>query len=254
MQVEEIDREGAPESVMPDFKVKPDVSSPWLALALLVPVPSIAIILSFWWLPGSKIAENFWLISKLWILILPVVWHIFIAKQRMPKLNFSNKVDNKWGISIGILSMLVIAATYFSVGSDFITSTENLKGVLGDYGLLDIRKFILFALSICFLNALVEEYVWRWFCLHQCKRIFGFGYFGHILAILFSSAFFTIHHFFAIKKFFEFEATVLCCVGVFLAGVSWSLLYKKSGSLIPGYIAHLLADVAVFVLAWVLVN
>jgi hypothetical protein len=93
------------------------------------------------------------------------------------------------------------------------------------------------------INALLEEYVWRWFVFRRCEDLAG-GWPAAVLAGLF----FTVHHVFALRAQFGWNVTVLGSVGVFAGGVIWSWCYLRYRSIWPGYISHVLADVAFLVI------
>ena len=41
-------------------------------------------------------------------------------------------------------------------------------------------------------------------------------------------------------------------LGVFLGGCAWSWLYLRYRSIWPGYISHIIADIAVFGVGWMI--
>ncbi len=46
---------------------------------------------------------------------------------------------------------------------------------------------------------------------------------------------------------------ILGSTGCFLGGVIWSGLYLRYRSIWPGYLSHVLADVAIYIIGWHLI-
>jgi membrane protease YdiL (CAAX protease family) len=65
-------------------------------------------------------------------------------------------------------------------------------------------------------------------------------------AVILSALFFTTHHIIGLAAYFDWRATALCSLGVFIAGVVWSWCYLTYRSIWPGYISHVFADIAIF--------
>jgi membrane protease YdiL (CAAX protease family) len=51
---------------------------------------------------------------------------------------------------------------------------------------------------------------------------------------------------------FGWAVTLLGSAGIFVGGLTWSWLYRRYRSTWPGYVSHILADAAVFVIGWLL--
>jgi hypothetical protein len=98
------------------------------------------------------------------------------------------------------------------------------------------------------LNSLLEEYVWRWFVFRQFEAIVGPRW-----AVLAAALAFTTHHVVALAGQFDTGLAIVGSVGVFTGGVTWSWLYRRYGSIWPGYVSHALVDVAVFVIGYRLI-
>jgi hypothetical protein len=118
--------------------------------------------------------------------------------------------------------------------------------------------YIGLVLYASFVNALLEEYVWRWFVFRQCETALGRaageadgtdrrGVSGRgVAAVGLAGLLFTLHHVVALAAYFDPLVTALCSVGVFIGGVTWSGLYLRYRSIWPGYVSHVLADLALF--------
>ena len=122
-----------------------------------------------------------------------------------------------------------------------------LRSEVQKMGLGSPLSYLAAAAGWTFANSLMEEYVYRWFVFRQCERLMP----GRT-AILTSAAIFTLHHVIAVSQYLDVVFTVLASAGVFIGGVVWSWLYRRSRSIWPCWISHVLADAAVFGIGWYL--
>jgi uncharacterized protein len=101
--------------------------------------------------------------------------------------------------------------------------------------------YVGFAAAECLINALLEEYVWRWFVYGKCELVVGARW-----AVPLSAALFTAHHILGMSLYFNWKVVLLGNAGVFVGGMIWSGLYRRFRSIWPGYVSHVIVDVAVF--------
>ncbi len=220
-------------------------SSSLLALLLLVPVPSIGVLM------GMVIAPNFigkiiFSISKIWILLLPLLWHLFVDKR---KLSLSKPQRGGFVVAalLGIIISLVILALYFTMGR-YLIEPKMVKDMAAKVGLDDLRMYLIGAGYWILINSALEEYVWRWFVVEKSKSLFSVN-----AAILLSALFFTIHHAIAVWIYFDFLMVLIASAGVFAGGVIWSWCYNRYRSIWPGYLSHAIVDLAVFIIGYILI-
>ena len=216
-----------------------------LALLLLVPVPSIGVLV------GMVIAPNFsgrvfFFIAKIWILLLPLFWYLFIDKQ---KLCLSIPSTEGFIIAplLGIVISLVILAAYFTVGR-YLIEPSMIKDMAANVGLDDPLTYLVGAGYWILINSALEEYVWRWFVMKKCRSLLPIN-----IAILVSALCFTIHHIIAMRICFNWLLVSIASIGIFIAGVMWSWCYNKYHSIWPGYLSHAIVDVPVFAIGYILI-
>lgn len=218
----------------------------WLALILLVPAPSAGVFFAMVYPPtaGTDIGRVIYAAAKLWILLLPMVWmgrSIFSAGELKPTLR---------GLSVGIASGIAIAAciaaTYALIGRQLI-DVEQMREAATRNRLDHLAVFTAFGLYTSLINAWLEEYVWRWFVFRQCETIAG----GRA-AVFWSAALFTAHHVLALKMQTGWDVTLLASLGVFIGGCGWSWCVWRYRSIWPGYASHVLTDIAVFIIGWLI--
>jgi uncharacterized protein len=220
-----------------------------LALALILPAPLIGVSCSFYLPPirnvytqEIEIGKIIWAIAKLWIVVLPVAWLLFVDRGKM-----SWSPTNKKAIGVGFIWSLpvsiIIFATYW-LAKDSLIDPEA-KASIDALGITTPAKFLIFASVMSLANSLMEEYVWRWFVFSKFKLLFGIW-----PAIILSAFFFTVHHIVILWNFGSLWLVLLSAIGLFFGGVIWGWLYNKYNSIWPGWICHVAADTAIMWIAW----
>ena len=209
-----------------------------VALFLLAPAPTIGIAsaLIFW--PGP-VGRTVFAAAKIWLLLLPVVWHLRVDKGQ---LGWSPPKNGGFltGTLIGLATAAVIIATCWLIAIPRVDPAA-LRVEVTEMGLASPLAYILGALYWIFVNSVVEEYVFRWFIQSRCEALWP-----RPVAIAASAAIFTIHHVVAMATYFNPGLTALASAGVFIGGATWSWMYTRYRSIWPGWVAHACADVAVF--------
>jgi hypothetical protein len=218
--------------------------SPLLALLLVVPVPSLAVLAGMVWWPGTTLGQSLFLLGKCWVLVLPLAWHL--AVDRLP---CSWSPPWRGGLRIGLLSGLAIAAAIivaFLAAKPHI-DTAGFRAVLTQAGIDGPGTYIALAAYWTFINALVEEYLWRWFVAGRAARLLP-----RAAAVALAAAAFGAHHLIALGCYLPWPLAALATLGVVIGGAWWSWLYLRYESVWPGYVSHVCADVAVFAAGGVL--
>lgn len=217
----------------------------FLALVLLVPAPSIGAYVGMVLSPGTFGSVIFG-ISKIWLVAFPLVWMLCVDRERI---SCSQPKHGGFAVAtlLGLVILAIIFAAYFVVPTEWI-DPPRVQAVAAKNRLTEKAIFIGLALYWCIVNSLLEEYVWRWFVFRKCEVVLP-ALKGWIAVVL-SAYFFTLHHIVAVKAQFGWPITILASTGVFIGGVVWSWLYRRYRSIWPCYVAHLLADIPVFVIGW----
>ena len=210
-----------------------------LALVLLVPAPSIGALFGMVIFPNSLPGVFLFGFSKVWLFSLTVIWRIFVDKK-----SISFSPARHGGFTTGFLSGLgilgIILTAYLTMG-DSIIDKEFMVNKLTSIGLASRGTYIGAAAYWILINSVLEEYVWRWFCVKQCEQLMR-----PKLAIICSALFFTLHHIVAMRVYFSATAVTICSIGIFLGGAIWSAMYIKYRSIWPGYLSHAIVDLIIF--------
>ena len=217
-----------------------------LGLVLVAIAPTVSVITGFA-LKAGIIAAIVFMFTKLWMFGLPAFWYL---KVEGGKRSFSMPKEGGWTISalLGIGMIFVIAIAYFLLG-DLVLRSEDLHEILEPFGLTVPWKLAIGILFWIFINSVLEEYVFRWFITSKLEQILG----GKWRPILLSAGIFTLHHTIALAFFIDPLGNALASLGVFIGGVIFSWIYVQYRSIWVAWVAHALADVAIFAIAWQLI-
>ncbi|MCU0306148.1 MAG: CPBP family intramembrane metalloprotease [Thermoanaerobaculales bacterium] len=213
-----------------------------IALGLLVPVPSLGAATAMIWAPGPT-GQALFMAAKVWLVAFPVLWYLAVERGR-PSLSPATRGGLGLGLATGVAAGAAIWLAALLTGV-LDMDVGELAGVVGEMGLASPRAYLLGALGWTFVNSLIEEFVYRWFVLSELERLVATP-----AAVLGSAAVFTAHHVVALSTYLPWGLTVLASTGVFLGGVLWAVLYARTRSIWPGWVSHVLADVAVFAVGW----
>lgn len=213
-----------------------------IALALLVPVPSLGTAAAMILAPGP-VGQTVFMAAKIWLLAFPAFWYLVVEGG-----TWSWSPPREGGLGVGLLTGLVAGAVIGAaalVFGIFDMDMGQLAGEVNEMGLDSPRAYLLGALGWTFANSAMEEYVYRWFVFSQCERLMP-----RFAAILASAAVFTAHHTIALSTYLPIHLNALASLGVFLGGFLWAVLYSRYRSIWPGWISHIIADVAIFAVGW----
>ena len=223
-----------------------------LALALILPAPLIGGSSSFY-LPSLQsangdieIGKAIWLLAKIWLIVLPVVWLLFVDGG---KLSWSptNKKGILAGLAWSIPFAFVIFIAYGLIRGSLIP--PSAKHQVMELGITSPANFLIFASAMSLVNSLMEEYVWRWFVFSKFKILVGVW-----PAIVLSAFYFTVHHVIIVWNFGSLWLVFLGSISIFTGGIIWAWLYNKYNSIWPGWICHVAADTAIMCITWRLIT
>jgi len=215
-----------------------------LALLLLVPVPSLAVALALVEQPGPA-GRVLFIAAKLWILLLPLGWHVLVDRGR-PSWSPPRQGGLLVGAGLGLASAVAIAGAFLllerRIDPTALAATAELMGIATP------PMYLAGAAYWVLVNSVLEEYVWRWFVYSELERLLP-----PVAAVLGSALAFTAHHVVALQVYLPWGLTLLASGGVFIGGAVWSWCYRRYRSIWPGWVAHAVADIAVFAVGWRLI-
>lgn len=213
-----------------------------IALLLIAPIPSLGVIMAMVVAPGP-VGKTLFTVAKVWLLVFPAAWYLLVEKG---KLSWSPPL--RGGLAVGAASGVTVAGIIV-VGAWLVgvqtMDLGPLRTEVQEMGLHTALPYLAGAAGWTFVNSLMEEYVYRWFIFHQCAALTK-GW----VAVITTATIFTAHHVIAVSQYLEPLFTLLASAGVFAGGVIWSWLYMRYRSIWPGWLSHVLADIAVFGIGW----
>ena len=217
-----------------------------LGLILVAIAPSISVITGFAFKAGI-LAIFVFIFTKVWIFGLPAFWYLRIEKGEK---SLSLPENGGWKVStlLGVGMLIVIFIAYFSIG-DKLLRADELTEILDGVGLTVAWKFALAIIFWVFINSVLEEYVFRWFITSKIEQLIG----GVWIPIFLSAGIFTIHHTIALAFFIDPLGNFIASLGVFIGGAIFSWLYMTYRSIWVAWVAHAIADIAIFIIGWKMV-
>jgi len=210
-----------------------------LALALLVPAPSLGTLAAMSLFPGTALGKGLFAASKLWLAAFPAVWMMLVDRERFG-LSPARKGGFLMGLASGLGLGLLVVLGWLAFGQGLLDRTA-FAGKMREVGLGSLPMYLGGAAYWILVNSVLEEYVWRWFVFRKCVALVG-----PRAAALLSALFFTLHHFIALRAYCPLPVAVAASIGVFSGGAVWSLLYARYRSVWPGYVSHAIVDLCVF--------
>lgn len=214
----------------------------FIAIALLVPAPTIGVLCGMIWLPDTALGTGLFFFCKVWLLAFPLVWRLLIDKKPV-SLSPARKGGWLAGILTGLLIAGVILGFWLLLGPKLI-DPEFVRAKMAAIGLTSLPRYLGMIAYWIIINSLLEEYVWRWFITEKFHLLFRRSW----IAVALSAAAFTLHHIVAMSVYFDALPTALCAFFIFVGGAIWSALYLRYESIRPAYVSHIFADLAIFLI------
>ena len=213
-----------------------------VALALLVPAPVIGAVVGFIVAPGAA-GKTVYALAKLWMLLVPLLWLRWVERRPL-RLPPPARAGLLAGCLLGVAIGGVIAGAYIWLGEAWI-DPDQFRTFAVEKGFGTLGEYLVLGAYIAFLNSLLEEYVWRWFVFRRAEELLGGP-----AAVLVSAFFFTIHHAILLGVEFNAKVAALSSAGIFIGGALWSGLYLRYRSVWPGYLCHVVVDLAVLAIGY----
>ena len=213
-----------------------------IALLISVPVTSFGAMMSLWIVPGA-IGQTILVLCQIWLFFLPIIWLLKIESKSIT-ISKPQGFDVITGLIIGLLMFVIILTVYWLFLRHWI---DNDIVRLKVQAILNInqRTFVFGAAYFSLVNALIEEYFWRWFIFSRCEELVSSK-----VAVVITSLFFTLHHTIGLAAFTNWQITITGSLAVFPAGLVWSEYYRRYRSIWSNYFSHAIADIALHIVAW----
>ncbi|MCH7573426.1 MAG: hypothetical protein IH891_10985, partial [Planctomycetes bacterium] len=124
-----------------------------LALLLLVPAPSLGVALSMMidGTQGTTLGKAAYFLSKVWILALPIVWTLWVDRQR---LSLSPARKGGFGVAsgLGLVIAVSIAGGFWLFGDRIIDATVVRNAAIAN-GIGSLPIYLAFVAYLTFVNS-----------------------------------------------------------------------------------------------------
>ena len=218
-----------------------------IPLALVAFVPTFSILFTLSYNDDEFTSQIFYIICKIWLLLVPAYWYIRVEKNSP-----SWSLPSKKGLVVGAISgiiMSIIIILFWILFGDTLDKSSMLSE-LDSTGLTEFRVYLAGMIYWIFLNSLLEEYVFRWFVTIKSIELLG----SEAKGIILSAILFTLHHAVALHYFgFVWWQIAMACFGLLSASAIWSWLYVRYRSVWVCWFSHAICDVAVFGLGYLII-
>ena len=223
-------------------RAAPTRTSAVIALLLLAPIPTVGVVAALHAAPGTA-GRLVFATAKLWLLLFPAAWYLAIERGR-PSWSPPARGGLRAGAAVGAAMAAAILVAYWGVLRSHV-DPQPVRQAAVEMGIGSPAGYIAGSAAWILGNSLVEEVVWRWFVLKQLRALLPGA-----AAVVGSAALFTVHHTVAMAAYLGPALLLLGSLAVLAAGACWSFLYLRYASIWPGWISHVIADLAVFVIGW----
>ena len=202
------------------------------------------------WNPA--IQKTTYSLTKLVMLVLPVFYCIFVARERWQIRPFNKRGLLEGGVfGIGVLLGMCLIYFYWLKPSGMVAPgsapANAITAKLVSFGMDSPMRFWLFGAFVSFLHSGLEEYYWRWFTFSRLRRLIP-----TIPATIVSGFGFMLHHVVILGVYFGVARieTWLFSLGVAVGGAYWSWLYARKDSIYAPWLSHAIIDIAIFIIGY----
>lgn len=198
----------------------------------------------FVWFGDASYIQLMYTGTKVVMLVIPLI--MIALGLRLPP--FSLRPNNViLGMITGMAMAGLILGVYALFQSSFIVFAPAIASKVAEAGILPYYSTVAIVMSLG--HSLFEEYFWRWYVVRALMTRFAV-----MPSILLGNAVFALHHYVVLSQFFTWPLVVIFGTAVGIAGCIWSLLYQRTGSLLGAWISHALADIAIFIVGYLIVT
>jgi len=252
-----------PEDLMVPKSRMPNAAE-WAALLFAMTFPTCVSFLNFI-VFGSGMPEMQQIVyssGKVLQFLFPLIWVLGFCGERFDWRfwrhcrSFTPEV--KRGICealiFGVLLITAAVGGYellFKSFEVFQNAAGKINEQLDKIGIVGFWPYVMMTLLFSFPHAFLEEYYFRWFVFGRLRRKMTFA-----PAMLISSLSFSAHHLIVMGVYFGWDNpwAYFLAFSTGFGGAIWCWIYERSGSLLCIWIAHVLADIAVFWTGWLIIS
>jgi membrane protease YdiL (CAAX protease family) len=174
-------------------------------------------------------------VKPILLIMVPLICYGFIIKFKKPNIEYIKR-----GLLSGIIFFCCVMIVYFIL-SKFIDFRTISSDLLERYNITK-SVFIWIGLYVIFINSFLEEFFFRGFVFLNIAKE------NKWVAHIYSALLFSVYHVSIFATWFSFPIMALCLFGLFAVGIFFNLLDIKTNSIIPSWISHIFADIAIIII------
>ncbi len=195
-----------------------------------------------------------YVLGKTFQFALPLAWWLAVAGWRLPARRDGPAqpkagLQAAWGLAVGAAMFVGMVAVYYGLfrPAGWLAGADTaVQRKLAGFGVRGLASFLALAAFYSLVHAGLEEYYWRGFVFGQLGRRMEWPW-----AVAVSSLAFMAHHVILLGVYVGLGALgILGSLAVAGAGAVWAWMYHRGGTLVGPWVSHILADAAIFTVAW----
>lgn len=218
----------------------------WWALGPALVVPLFGALCYFLWFPDSGFAWPLYSATKAFTLLWPLLaWRLLLGR-RLSRPGPPGQALR--ALPLGVVSgLLLVGLLWLALQTPLAevatAGVPAMRARVESFGLQ--HHYWLFALGLSLLHSALEEYYWRWFVFGRALELMPAAA-AHLLAALAFAA----HHVVVAGVFFGWGWGLAGGAAVAAAGLLWSVLYRRQGSLFGAWVSHVLVDLGLMAVGY----
>ncbi|HEX4954458.1 MAG TPA: CPBP family intramembrane glutamic endopeptidase [Thermoanaerobaculia bacterium] len=227
-----------------------------LLVALAMVLPTLAAWLYFVVLRDSAWSGPVYLAAKLVQFSLPLLAFRLAPEAGLPgPVAGARRADLLAGLGLGALMVAGVLAAWVGLVAGRPVEAEAAARVTATLRVFQVSSplaYLAMSVGLSVAHAFLEEWYWRGYVYRHLGRRLAAA-----PALVLASLAFASHHALVVGRYLPeggfWPLGVLATLAVAVGGGLWCLLYRRSGSLLPPWVAHVLVDAALMALGYRLV-
>src|SRR3989338_50406 len=230
------------------MKRTPWLSTVWIVFLSTIFIQLIGTVFYFVILKNPAAIQPVYVITKGVMLLSPVVLVFlfgFLLAPLCRKRTIGASVG--WGVLSGLAISGLTILVYVAFQDALLPFAGNVREKIADVGIAE--HYLLAALGISLAHSLLEEYFWRWYVVRGLEARLSAN-----ASLWIGGWLFALHHYILLSQFFGLGMTIVFGTFVGIGGVMWSLIYRRTGSLLAPWLSHALVDGTLFYIGFLLIR
>lgn len=224
---------------------------PIIAIFSGLVLPLIVAIVLFVACAHNSSGPYIWGALKIALLALPFVaaWKWGVAGFQSPFTARRTQIICEGIVAGAVMSVVLLWIMLVPGLAVMKAAAPQVVATARTFGATDMQGFIILAVAMSVLHAAYEEGYWRWFIFGQLAQRMPI-WLAHIIA----GVAFAANHVVSGWVYAGPQVGLMCGLVVAVAGVMWSVLYRRHGSILGCWVAHVICDGSLFYVEWLMLT